>query len=164
MNKWRKRRNQIGYACIRSSFKLVLASLVCSAGNSMRAQFWHPTVAHKGHYALCHNMFRIIKYAFQIMHNTFRILRNTFRIHCKFWNLRDTFQNRHNTFRNLHNTFAPGPQVLAVKKERLRSSFSFLRVESICKFRLNFVREDLANNKETKVRDETRGKKNLSYN
>ena len=27
------------------------------------------TVAHKGHYALSHNIFRIIKYAFQIMHN-----------------------------------------------------------------------------------------------
>ena len=36
------------------------------------------TVAHKGHYALFHNTFRMIKYAFQIMHNTFPILRNTF--------------------------------------------------------------------------------------
>ena len=31
------------------------------------------------------------------------------------------------TFRNLHNTFAPGPQVLAEKKERLRSSSFFFR-------------------------------------
>ena len=30
-------------------------------------------------------------------------------------------------FRNRHNTFAPGPQVLAEKKERLRSSSLFLR-------------------------------------
>ena len=36
------------------------------------------TVAHKGPYALSHNIFQIIKYAFQIMHNTFQILRNTF--------------------------------------------------------------------------------------
>ena len=43
------------------------------------------TVAHKGHYALSHNIFRIIKYAFQIMHNTFKIPQNTFQI------LRNTF-------------------------------------------------------------------------
>ena len=43
------------------------------------------TVAHKGHYALSHNIFRIIKYAFQIMHNTFQIPQNTFQI------LRNTF-------------------------------------------------------------------------
>ena len=33
-------------------------------------------MAHKGHYALFYNTFRIIKYAFQIMQNTFQILRN----------------------------------------------------------------------------------------
>ena len=43
------------------------------------------TVAHKGHYALPHSIFRIIKYAFHIMHNTFQIPRNTFQI------LRNTF-------------------------------------------------------------------------
>ena len=36
-------------------------------------------------------------------------------------------RNLHNAFRNLHNTFAPGPQVLAEKKERLRSSSFFFR-------------------------------------
>ena len=104
------------------------------------------TVAHKGHYALFHNTFRIIKYAFQIMHNTFPILRNTFWIHYKFWNLRNTFRNLRNTFRNLHNTFAPGPQVLAEKKETvtqlllLPSMLCFVpRVENLCKFRSNFV-------------------------
>ena len=95
------------------------------------------TVAHKRHYALFHNTFRIIKYAFQIMHNTFQILRNTSWIHYKFWNLRNTFQNLRNTFRNLHNTFAPGPQVLAEKKEAvtqlllLSSMLCFVPSESL---------------------------------
>ena len=31
------------------------------------------TLSHKGHYALSHNIFRIIKYAFQIPRNTFQI-------------------------------------------------------------------------------------------
>ena len=44
-----------------------------------------PTVAHKGHYALSHNIFLIIKKALQIMHNTFQNPRNTFQI------LRNTF-------------------------------------------------------------------------
>ena len=43
------------------------------------------TVAHKGHYALSHNIFLIIKKALQIMHNTFQIPRNTLQI------LRNTF-------------------------------------------------------------------------
>ena len=43
------------------------------------------TVAHKGHYALSHNIFLIIKKALQIMHNTFQNPRNTFQI------LRNTF-------------------------------------------------------------------------
>ena len=39
------------------------------------------------------------------------------------------------------------------------------RVESLCKFRSNFPKcgKDLANKKEIKVRDETCGKKNLSF-
>ena len=83
-----------------------------------------PTVAHKGHYALFHNTFRIIEYAFQIMCNIFQLPLHTFWIHYKFWNLHNTFQNLRNRFRNLCNTFA---QVLAEKRDLLRSSFFFLR-------------------------------------
>ena len=57
-------------------------------------------MAYKGHYALFHNFFRIIKCAFQIMHNIFQLPRNTFWIHYKFWNLHNTFQNLRNRFRN----------------------------------------------------------------
>ena len=81
--------------------------------------------------------------------------------------------NLHNTFRNLHNTFAPGPQVLAEKKERLRNSSFFLRRQVLftCgeSLQVSFkfcpkCGKDLANNKEIKVGDETSRKKNLSFN
>ena len=43
----------------------------------MQLQMWLNRVAHKGRYALSHNIFRIIKYTFQIMHNTLQIPQNT---------------------------------------------------------------------------------------
>ena len=118
------------------------------------------TVAHKGHYALFHNIFRIIKYAFQIMHNTFpnssKHILNSLHISKSSQHISKSSQHiskssqhiskSRNTFRNLHNTFAPGPQVLAEKKETvtqlllLPSMLCFVpRVENLCKFRSNFV-------------------------
>ena len=59
--------------------------------------------------------------------------------------------------------------MLAEKKERLRSSSFFLRLFSACgECQVSFkfcpkCGKDLANNKEIKVRDETSGKKILSF-
>ena len=78
------------------------------------------TVAHKGHCGLYHNTFRIFATHFEIFTTHFEIFATHFEYSQHISNLR-------NTFRNFRNTFAPGPQVLAEKKERLRNSSSFLR-------------------------------------
>ena len=62
----------------------------CTSTSVNRLQPWYlekykTTVAHKGHCALSHNIFWIVKYAFQIMHNTFQIPQNALQI------LRNTF-------------------------------------------------------------------------
>ena len=123
------------------------------------------TVAHKGHYALFHNILWINKYAIQIMHNAFQTLRKAFWIHYKFLNLR-------NTLWNLHNKFSPRPHVLAKKKETVTQLLLFPSMPCFVphfqslQVWLKFCPKcgkDLANNKEIKLRHRTGGKKTLSF-
>ena len=90
-------------------------------------------MAHKGHYALSHNIFRIIKYAFQIMHNTLQIPETHskfFETHFKFTTNPEIFTPHFKIFITLFKIFTTHFKIFAPHFEIFTTHFEIFTTHS----------------------------------